>query len=118
VDGEVTEHVVVEGGVTFAFPDQQFGNRTTFILPEGLLQYQWTRGRLRPFVGGGIGVAIDVRDEINGGTQTDLALTGAGGIRVNLSDAVGLRGEFRLRGFGSDFSGSAAELRGGVFWRF
>jgi hypothetical protein len=104
--------------MTFAFPEQQFGERTKFLIPEGLVQYQWILGKFSPFIAGGIGAAIDVRDSIFGGAETSLALSAGGGLRMNLTDSVGVRGDFRLRGFGADFSGSAAELRGGVFWRF
>jgi hypothetical protein len=117
-DWTATQHVLIEGAVTFAFPDQQFGDRTTFVIPEGLVQYQWVRGKFAPFVGGGIGAGIDFRDNAFGGTQTDLAISGGGGFRLNLSDSMGIRVDGRLRGFGTRFSGSAAELRGGVFWRF
>jgi hypothetical protein len=117
-DWTLTSRLLVEGAITFAFPDQQFGERTTFVIPEALVQYQWTRGRFAPFIAGGIGAAIDFRDEIFGGTQTDLAVSGGGGFRLNLTDSMGVRLDGRLRGFDTHFSGSAAELRGGLFWRF
>jgi hypothetical protein len=112
------QHVLLEAAMSIAFPDQQFGDRTTFVIPEALIQYQWTRGKFAPFVGGGIGSAIDFREEMFGGAQTDLALSGGGGLRLNLTDLIGLRVDGRVRGFGTHFSGSAAELRGGIFWRF
>jgi hypothetical protein len=65
-----------------------------------------------------VGAAIDVREPVFGGTRTDLALSAGGGVRIHVTDAVGFRGEARLRGFDTGFSGSAAELRGGIFWRF
>jgi opacity protein-like surface antigen len=117
-DWAATRHILLEGAMTFAFPNQQFSDRTTLLIPEALVQYQWRLGKFSPFVAGGIGAAIDKRDEIFGGTQTHLALSTGGGVRMNLTESMGLRGDFRLRGFGSHFSGSAAELRGGVFWRF
>jgi hypothetical protein len=117
-DWAATRHVLIESAMTFAFPNQQFGDRTKFLIPEALVQYQWSRARFSPFIAAGVGAAIDVRDEIFGGTQTKLALSTGGGVRLNLNDSMGIRGDFRLRGFGSNFSGSAAELRGGIFWRF
>ena len=114
-DWRVTQSWIIEAGLTVAFPDQQF-DRTKFFIPEVQVQYQWVMGRWAPFVGGGIGAAIDVRDDFD--NDTDLALAGGGGVRVNLTDSVGIRGDFRLRGFEPDFGASAAELRGGVFWRF
>jgi hypothetical protein len=117
VDTRPAGNVLLEGGLTFAFPEQQF-DRTTFIIPEAQLQYQFPIGRFAPFVGGGVGAAIDIRDEFLGGTDVDLALSIGGGVRANLSDSFGLRGDFRMRAFGGNFSSSAAELRGGAFWRF
>jgi len=109
---------LVEGGLTYARPSQQFGERTNFFLPEAQVQHQFPIGRFAPFVGGGLGAAIDVRDELFGGTRKDLALSAGGGVRVTLTETVGARADFRLRGIGSDFSGSVAELRGGIYWRF
>jgi hypothetical protein len=109
---------LLEAGLTAARPVQQFGDRTVFIIPEVQVQHEWTLGRLSPFAGGGIGAGIDFRDELFGGARTDLALSAGGGLRAALTDAMGLRGEFLLRGFGRDFSATAAEIRGGVYWRF
>jgi hypothetical protein len=117
VDGSLTEHWILEGGLTVAFPDQQF-DRTKLLIPEAQVQYQWPIGRFAPFVGGGPGIAIDVRDDRFGDNRTDFALSGGGGVRVSITDSLGVRGEFRLLGFGTHFSGSAAELRGGLFIRF
>jgi len=80
--------------------------------------YQWSRGKWAPFVGGGIGAAIDIGDRFFGGTRTDVAFNTGGGLRINLTDSFGIRGEARLRGLDTSFSGSTAEVRGGVFWRF
>jgi hypothetical protein len=116
-DWAVTDHLLIEGGSVFAWPDQRIG-RTTYIIPEAQLQYRWQLGRFMPFVGGGAGAALDFRDRLIGGTQTDLALSTGGGLRARLTESLGIRGEFRLRGLGRDFSGSASELRAGVFWSF
>src|SRR5688572_5301819 len=55
-DWAATRHVVFQGGVTAAFPDQTAG-RTTLLIPEGSVQYQWPLGKFAPFVSGGIGAA-------------------------------------------------------------
>jgi hypothetical protein len=104
--------------LTVARPQQQFSDRTTFLLPEAEFKYEFGSGRISPFAGGGVGAAIDVRNDQFGGTRTDLALSAGGGLRAALSESFGVRGEFRLRTFGSNFSGSAAEVRGGMYWRF
>lgn len=116
-DWPLTNNVLIEGGIVVARPQQQFG-RTTYIIPEAQLQYRWQLGRFMPFVGGGVGAGIDFRNELFGGTRTDLALSTTGGLRAKINDSLGVRGEFRLRGFGRDFSGSGAEIRGGLFWNF
>jgi hypothetical protein len=116
-DWPVTARLLIEGGATFARPDQQIG-RTTYIIPEAQLQYRWQLGRLMPFVGGGVGAGIDVRNKLLGGTQVDLALSTGGGLRAKITESFGIRGDARLRGFGRSFSGSAAELRAGLFWTF
>jgi hypothetical protein len=37
---------------------------------------------------------------------------------VTVTDAFGLRGDFRLRSIGTNGAASIAELRGGVYWSF
>ena len=118
VDRAIIGNWLAEGGLTYARPTQQFRDRTNFFLPEAQVQYQFPIGRFAPFVGGGAGAAIDIRDELFGGTRTDLALSAGGGVRATLTETLGLRGDFRLRGIGSHFSGSVAELRGGIYWKF
>src|SRR5688572_19596996 len=47
-DWAAMQHVLLEAAMTITFPDQQFGDRTTFVIPEALIQYQWTRGKFAP----------------------------------------------------------------------
>jgi hypothetical protein len=111
------DHVLlVEGGVSVARPDQQFGQTTTFVVPEVGLQLQLPR-RLAPYLGIGAGAAIDFRGDASGGTQSDPTVSGAAGLRAWLTDQVGLRGELRVRGIGTGFEGAAAEWTFGVSWR-
>jgi hypothetical protein len=117
LDWPLTKNVVLEGGAVFARPQQRFG-RTTYIIPESQVQYRWHLGRFSPFVGGGVGAALDFRHELLGGTQAKLALSTGGGLRAKLSKALGIGGELRLRGIGRDFGGSVAEIRSGLFWTF
>jgi len=62
--------------------------------------------------GGGIGFGHQSRD----GSQsvTNLTLSTAGGVRAYLTDRMALLGEFRMRGIQRDFSGTTAELMGGL----
>jgi hypothetical protein len=118
-DWPLTNHLLVEGGATFAWPNQQgLLGRTTYFIPEAQLQYSWQFGRFMPFAGGGIGAGIDFRDELFGGAKVDLALSTGGGARIAITDTFGVRGELRLRGLGRDFGASTGEFRGGLFWRF
>lgn len=114
----VNESWLMEASVTVAFPGQQFGDRTTVLIPEGLLLYQWSVDRFRPFLGGGVGTAIDFREDRFGGNQVDLTLAGTGGVKILLREGTGIRTELRLRGIGSRFTGTAAEFRIGMFRRF
>lgn len=107
----LTSNLALEAGFLIARPKLQDGDNATLFAPEAQLQYHWRIGRFAPFAGGGIGFARQSRDFIS---VTDLTLSGTGGARVYLSDRVALIGEFRLRGFGRDFSGTTAEVLGGL----
>jgi hypothetical protein len=108
---------LLEGGVAFARPAQQFGDTTTYVITEAQLQGQWPLGRVAPYLGGGIGLAMDFRQEIHGGMQTDVTLSAAGGLRAWITERLGARAELRLRGVGWRFTGSAAEWTLGAAWR-
>ena len=116
----LTRYVLFEGGLAVARPEQQFGQKTTFLAPEAQFQLQLPLAgdRVAPYIGAGAGAAFDLRDDEFGGTQSELTISGAGGLRAWLNDQVGLRGELRVRGIGSGFEGSAAEWTAGVAVRF
>src|SRR5258708_38725872 len=59
--------LVAEGGILVTRPRQQFGEITTFIVPEFQLQLQ-TPKRVAPYVGAGFGRAFDIRSDQFGGT--------------------------------------------------
>jgi hypothetical protein len=117
LDGEIRPALLWEGSLGFTFVAQQFGDTTTFVVSEAQVQLQWP-ARLAPYIGVGAGLALDFRDEEDGGTQTDPTFSGAVGARFDLTEALGLRAELRLRGVGDSFQGSTAELTAGVGWRF
>jgi hypothetical protein len=117
LDGEVTELLILEGSVGVSFPDQQFGDTTTFVVPEVQVQVQWP-ARLAPYLGVGAGVAMDFRNEQDGGTQTWPTFSASGGARLAVAQGLGLRAELRVRGVEEDFAGSAAEFTAGLSWRF
>ena len=113
----LARYALVEGGLTLARPEQQFGGTTTFLVPEAQLQAQLPLGRVAPYLGVGAGAAFDRRGDGFGGTRSDLTVSGAGGLRAQLTDQVGLRAELRVRGIGTGFTGSAAEWTVGAAWR-
>jgi hypothetical protein len=109
----LSDRVAIEGGVSIARPDQQFGT-TTFIAPEVHVQYFWALGRFRPYGGGGIGFAYEKSDLLD--SETKLTLSAAGGAKIELSPVTAVFGEMRLRGVEHDFVGSTAEWVGGFAW--
>ena len=117
VERMFSRRAILEGGVVVARPGQQFGDTTTLVIPEVQAQLQLAVGRVAPYLGAGMGVAFDFRDDAHGGTQTDVSISVAGGLRGWITDRVGVRAELRVRGFGWRFWGSAAEWTGGLALR-
>jgi Outer membrane protein beta-barrel domain len=107
----LTPHIALETGVLFARPDLQGGGRATLFAPEVHLQYHWRAGMFAPYAGGGIGFGHQSRD---GANATNLALSAAGGPRAYVTPRMAVIGEFRLRGLERDFSGTTAEVMGGL----
>ena len=107
----LTSHLAIEAGFLFARPKLQDGERASLFVPEAHLQYYWRAGRVAPYAGGGIGLGRQSRDFVS---VTDLALSAAGGARVDLTQRVAATGEFRLRGLGREFSATTAEWMAGL----
>ena len=98
-------------GFLFARPKLQDGDRASLFAPEAHLQYHWRVGRVAPYAGGGIGFGRQSRDFVR---VTELTLSAAAGARVDLTERVAAIGEFRLRGFERNFTGTTAEWMGGL----
>ena len=113
----ISRIMLLEGSLSYARPEQQFGGHTSFLIPEVQAHLQWPLGRVAPYLGAGGGLAMDFRGEDVGGLETDVTLSGAGGLRVRLSERLSARAELRVRGIGTDFSGSAVEWIVGASWR-
>jgi hypothetical protein len=111
----LTRNLLLEGSFGVARPEQSF-DRTLMLMPEAQLQYQWRLGRFAPYIGGGGGAAVDLREKAFGGTDADLMLSASGGLRIAITDQLGTRADFRLRGLKPEFSGSVAELTFGLSW--
>ena len=104
-----------EGSLATFHADEQDGG-STFLIPEAQLQLQLPRA-VAPYLGAGAGAF----GRIGGaGTHESVLTTSAAvGLRVwSLVPRAVLRGELRLRGVGSEFTGSAAEWTAGIGWSF
>lgn len=114
----ISRVALLEGGIIAAFPEQQFGERTTFIAPEVQLQFQWPLGSIVPYAGFGGGFAADIASEEVGGTDFDVTMSGGIGVRAVLGSRLGIQADARVRGVGAGFQGSASELTAGFLWQF
>lgn len=112
----LTSSLLLETGVLAARLDQQFDLTTTLVIPEVALQIQVPR-RFAPFVGLGVGAAIDFRPRSRGDAQASITSSAALGARYGISRRMGAIAELRVRGIGIGLSGSTAEWTGGLLWR-
>ena len=114
----LTSHLALEFGGLFARPNLQSGVGTV-ILPEAHLQYHWRVNKVAPYAGGGVGF-LHRRQDFLGVTMTsnNLALGAVGGARFYFNDRVAALGEFRLHMIDRNFSGTTAEIMGGVSYAF
>ncbi len=112
----VTRVIGLEANVGFLRPSQgsdvDGDARNSLFLPE--LHVQFTApGKLAPYLGLGGGAAIQTsRGNISGDTR----VTGSGALGVRYAIATNMRavGEVRVRGVGSGFEGSVADLTFGL----
>ena len=116
----LTPNLALEVGGLFARPDLQGSiGAGTVILPEVQLQYHWRVNKVAPYAGGGVGF-IHQRREFPGTTisTNNLALGAVGGARFYFNDRVSALGEFRIHAIERDFTGTTAEIMGGVSYSF
>jgi hypothetical protein len=114
LEAEVRRWLVAEGALGFFRPEEQFGGRSRYIIPEGHLQVQFPGRAVRPYVGAGGGYVF-----ASGGRRSRGTASGAAGLRLGLPGApIDARGELRVRGIGRSFSGSTAEWTLGLAYRF
>ena len=104
-------YVLVEPAFTYAqYTPQGGGNAVRMFFPEAQLQFALPLGRVRPFVGLGLGRGI-----FRNGDRSSSETWGSvgGGARFRLSELVGMRAELRVRA-NERLTASAAELTLGV----
>ena len=75
-------------------PDEQIALRQTYLIPEAQLQAQRTFGRVRPYLGAGMGML----KSLNGSARTYAIFSGSTGARVAVTNALDVRGELRVTG--------------------
>lgn len=105
--------LVLEGSFGAFRPQENFGVRRTYVVPEGQIQLQLFPAIIRPYigVGGGWVRAVSGPDP----RRNDVTGSLSAGIRAGLPDLpFALRGEVRLRGIGSNFSQRASEYTIGL----
>jgi len=89
-------YTIVELGVTYFRWQPVSGGKVSYVVPELTAEVQGYLGRLRPYVGSGLGWAAPMR-RAPGVTQDFFSVHAAGGLRYYLSRRWGLRSEFRVR---------------------
>jgi hypothetical protein len=109
----------IEPGLSYIHTSQDFG-RTDLWMPEIQLQAHALLGPLAPYLGVGVGAAIDDPDDDPNDAfedpepEIDFTSSVAAGIKVGLTQNVGIRVEGRLRGIELEWIGTVTELTAGI----
>jgi hypothetical protein len=108
--------LVIEPGLTYAHYSSQFELGVNYLLPEIQAQIQVPGRWVRPFLGGGLGLAYAWAE---GASATDLTLSGSAGVRVRVAELWSTRAELRVRSIDpSHDNGTVAEWTLGIARRF
>ena len=114
----LTSHFLLEGGLAATRPEQRLGRMTTLVVPEAQLQAQLPAGPwVKPYIGVGVGAALDRGPGRDGTADHELTVSAATGVRYWITEARGLRAELRVRRVGPELGGTAAEWTIGSAWR-
>ncbi len=106
--------IAIEPGLTYFDYRSQFSRDRWYLMPEVQLQFTPFEGRFGPYVGGGIGGA---RVAFADGQDWTWTLSGAGGLRLQVSQAWGILGELRVWAV-DPFAGTVARFAVGISRRF
>ena len=113
----IARWLVIEPSLSYAPVDQDFGDSRLF-LPEIQAQLQWPLGPIAPYLGVGAGYLIEVPEDDDVERDNESTFSGAAGLRVDVTERVGARGELRLRATSiDDFSGTLADWTAGLSYR-
>jgi outer membrane protein with beta-barrel domain len=110
----VAQLFVIEPGLTYARYSSQFGPSVNYLIPELQAQIQVPGSTVRPFLGGGIGLAHAWAE---GDHASDLSLSAGIGTRIRLATLWSARAELRVRSI-DPFHGTVAEWTAGIARRF
>ena len=99
---------LIEGSILASRPGQDI-RTTTMLMPEAQIQLALPFTRVVPYMGLGAGAAIDFRGDSEGGTRGRVTISGSVGGKWWLREGLGAQVEWRARGVGADFEGSANE---------
>lgn len=103
-----SSRLMIEPGIMFARADGQW-----LILPQTLAQLRIpTRSGVEPYVGGGAGLALGF-EEVTG-SDIDVLLTGATGVRIDYGGLLGFVLDARAHAIGFDFDAHMFELTLGL----
>ena len=114
-----------EIAVSYLSPGDGDVVNVNMFLPELQLQLMKAFGKFTPYLGIGAGASIMTTGpftvagvEFDGETEIDFAPSASLGARAGLTDSVGLFAEGRIHGIEIDFTGTVAELVGGLSFAF
>jgi hypothetical protein len=110
----VTRRLVSEAAIVYMAFDNQFGPRTRQFMPEAQLQADLLTGGVRPYLGVGAGLS---HARLAGFSTTELTVSTAGGMRVDLGSRWIAAGELRIRAI-DPWAGSTADWTVSVGHRF
>lgn len=117
LDFPLSSWTVLEAGAERARYDHAGASETRWVT-DFAVRAEWPSGRVHPYLGGSLGAVYDLDDERSASEDFVAAIYGGlAGMRVDLTDHVGVRLEARARWF-DRFEDRAFLYAAGLRWRF